>query len=407
MTRSNDLEDLEDLGDLGDLVSRWDMYDPDHEKVRWDVLAHAREHRPVPYTSGAGGFYLVTRFDDVRRVLQDWETFSSTEGLPTPMPIRLCPIDADPPLHTDLRNLLNPLFSRSYLLRYEPFIRSTAAKLVENWAERGQVELIGEFAAPFVGEVLMEIVMGSMQPEERKHAQDVVIGCTHHPSPEHFAALAQLSAQRLEHSAANPDDARGVFKALITATSQGRPLTPEERLGVLNILFLGGLDTTRAAISMMALRLAQDPSLEERIRNPDWVKRDLDEFLRIDSPVATFARVATRDVELSGQKIRKGERLLIRYDSANRDDHRFPDADQLVFDPGLRPSNAAFGVGIYRCLGAQLARLQIPIAWEEIFKRVTGFRMAGDASDLVWEPGIANGPTTVPLRFDSLEESDR
>jgi len=391
--------------DLKDLVTRWDMYDPAHEKVRWDVLAYAREHCPVPRTSGAGGFYLITRFEDVRQVLQDWETFSSTEGLPTPMPIRLCPIDADPPLHTDLRNMLNPLFSRTYLNRYEPLMRSTAAGLVDAWAGRGEVELIGDFAAPFVGVVLMEIVMGTMAPEERQHAQDVVVGCTHHPSPEHFAALAQLSAQRLAHAAEHPDDARGVLKALVTATTQRRPLTFEEQLGVLNILFLGGLDTTRAAISMMALRMAQDPSLEQRIRNPEWVKRDLDEFLRIDSPVATFARVATRDVELSGQTIRKGERVLIRYDSANRDEERFPEADKLIFDSAQRPTNAAFGLGIHRCLGSHLARLQIPIAWEEILKRVTNFRMAVDPATLTWEPGIANGPTEVPLTFDTVKDT--
>jgi cytochrome P450 len=278
---------------------------------------------------------------------------------------------------------------------------------VEQWAPRGEVELIGEFAAPFVGLVLMQIVMGDMEPEQRARASEAVLGCTHHPSPETFAQLARCSAERLATAQRNPEQAQGVLKAIITGTTAGRPLTDEERLGVLNILFLGGLDTTRAAISMIALRVAQDPALENRLRAPEWIKQDLDEFLRIDSPVATFARVATRDVELGGVTIHKGQRVLVRYDSANRDDHRFPDADQLVFDPALRPSNAAFGIGIHRCLGAQLARIQIPIAWEEIFKRATRFQMAADPSSLIWEPGIANGPTTVPLRFDYLEESDR
>src|SRR5262249_34259115 len=143
------------------------------------------------------------------------------------------------------------------------------------------------------------------------------------------------------------------------------------------------------------------------IRNPEWVKRDLDEFLRIDSPVATFARVATRDVELSGQTIRKGERVLIRYDSANRDEQRFPDADQLIFDTAQRPTNAAFGLGIHRCLGSPLARLQIPIAWEEILKRVTNLKMAVDPDTLTWEPGIANGPTEVPLTFETVKDTHR
>lgn len=384
--------------DLDDLVGRWNLYDPEHEKQRVAVLAYARRHRPVARTE-AGGFYLVTRYEDVRRVLQDWETFSSEACLPTPAPIRMCPIDSDPPLQSDLRNLLNPLFSRSQLMRYEPMIREVAAGLVEQWADEGKVELVGDFAAPFVGTVLMRIVMGEMEPEDRARASAAVIGCAHHPSPETFGELAMCSAARLAAAKENPDQAGGVLKALVTGATEGRPLTDEERLGVLNILFLGGLDTTRAAVSMIALRVAQDPSLEARIRRPAWIRQDLDEFLRIDSPVATFPRVVTRDVELGGVTIPAGERVLVRFDSANRDEQRFPDPDRLVFDPA-RPSNAAFGIGIHRCLGAQLARIQIPVAWEEIFKRVTNLRMAVDPDTVVWEPGIANGPATVPLAFD-------
>lgn len=110
---------------------------------------------------------------------------------------------------------------------------------------------------------------------------------------------------------------------------------------------------------MMALRIAEDQSLEHRVRNPDWVKHDLDEFLRMGTPVGTFGRVATRDVELNGTLIKKGQRLLVRYDSANRDEARFPNADQLVFDPP-RPSNAAFSLGIHRCLGSNLAGCRSP-----------------------------------------------
>jgi cytochrome P450 len=106
-------------------------------------------------------------------------------------------------------------------------------------------------------------------------------------------------------------------------------------------------------------------------------------------------------VELNGTLIRKGQRLLVRFDSANRDESRFPNPDQLVFDPP-RPSNAAFSLGIHRCLGSNLARLQIPIAWEAIYRRVTKLRLTCDPVDVIWEPGLSNGPRTVPLAFDTL-----
>ena len=390
---------------LAELLARWDIYDPESEAHRIDLLRYARQHSPVPWTDGAGGFFLVTRYEDVQRVVLDWETFSSTEGLPTPMPLRICPIDADPPLQTALRNILNPLFSRGHLMRYVPQMEKLAAELVDKWADSGECELIADFAADYVGTILMEIVMGDMEPEARQRASDAVLGASHAGTPENFFTLVMTSAERLAAAEADPENAPDVLKAVINAeveeNGERRPLSEEERLGVLNILFLGGLDTTRAAITMMALEICADPSLEQRVRNPDWVKHDLDEFLRMGTPVGTFGRVATRDVELNGTLIKKGQRLLVRYDSANRDESRFPDPDKLVFDPP-RPSNAAFSLGIHRCLGSNLARLQIPIAWEAIYRRVTNLRLTCDPRELVWEPGLSNGPRTVPLAFDKV-----
>jgi cytochrome P450 len=388
-------------GELAELLPHWNTYDPEHEKFRIDVLRYARDNQPVAWTDAMGGFFLVTRYEDVQRVALDWETFSSVGGLPTPMPLRICPIDADPPLQSALRQILNPLFSRGYLTRYVPQMEKLAVDLVDEFVVKGSVELVNDFAAPYVGTILMKIVMGEMEPEQHQRASDAVIGCAHEGTPENFLALVQASAERFETAAKDPENAPPVLKALLEGTVDGRPLAQEEQLGVLNILFLGGLDTTRAAISMMALRIAADPLLEQRVRNPNWVKQDLDEFLRIDSPVGTFGRVATKDTELAGVRIKKGQRLLLRYDSANRDESRFPNADKLVFE-GNRPSNAAFSLGIHRCVGSNLARLQIPIAWDAIYRRVTNLRLTVDPRDIVWEPGLSNGPKTVPLTFDTL-----
>lgn len=395
--------------DIADLVTRWDLFDPEHERYRAAVMAYARKHCPVVHTSGGpGGFYLVTRYDDARRVLQDWETFSSAESFPLAMPVTLCPVDSDPPLHTGLRQLLNPVFSRSYLMQYEPMMRSEAIRLIESWVPTdrpdGSVELIGDFAAPFVGNVLTEIVMGEMDEDEKANATRVAVGCAHHATPELYMELIAAAEQRLVWANENPRLSKGFLKAVTSGTVDGKPLSLEQQVGVLAVLFLGGLDTTRSAIAMIALRVAQDPSLEARVRNPEWVKHDLDEFLRIDPPVAAFARVATQDTEVGGVPIKKGERVLIRYDSVNRDESRFPQPDQLIFDDETRrPSNAAFGLGIHRCIGSNLARIQIPLVWSEILARVTRFRLTVDPGAIVWEPGIAHGPQTAPLAFDTLQ----
>jgi cytochrome P450 len=179
-------------------------------------------------------------------------------------------------------------------------------------------------------------------------------------------------------------------------------VSEDEALGAVNVLFLGGLDTTRSAIGTIAMHIAMQPDLEERVRDPRWVRQDMDEFIRLTSPVATFGRTATKDTEVGGCPIRKGERLLVRFDSANRDETKFPDADKLQFDPP-RGGNAGFGLGIHRCIGMHLARVEIAIAFEELFKRITNLRLDADPADLKWAPGIANYPDRVPLLFDKVD----
>jgi cytochrome P450 len=387
--------------ELAQLLPHWDTYAPEHEKLRVDVLRYARQNAPVAWTDALGGMFLVTRFEDVQQVALDWQTFSSVGGLPTPMPLRICPIDADPPLQSSLRQMLNPLFSRTYLSRYVPMMEKLAADLVDSWANKGSVELVSDFAAPYVGTILMNIVMGEMEPEQAQRVSDAVIGCAHEGTPENFLALVGASMERLASAEADPGNASPVLRGILDCKVDGRPLEQDERLGVLNILFLGGLDTTRAAISMIALRLAARPELEKRLRDPGWIRQDLDEFLRIDTPVATFGRVATKDTELVGLPIKKGQRLLLRYDSANRDEARFPAPDTLIFDDrARRPTNTAFSLGIHRCVGSNLARLQIPIAWDRILSRVTNLRLSVDPTEIIWAPGLSNGPATVPLTFD-------
>ena len=386
------------------LLDHYSMWDPEHEKVKWAVFEHARRQCPVAHTAAdGGGQYVVTRYEDVRRVLEDPETFSSARVAPRPAPVTLNPLDADPPFQPDLRKILNPLFSRTYLMKFEPQLRKSAADLVDGWVERGRVELISEFAAPFVGNALAQIVFDEQDSAKMQRAIEIVTAVALEGGDQEYFNLAMLAGQYLAERAANPVDRDDVLNAITTGTVLGgRPLTDNERLGVVTVLFLGGLDTTRGAIGAIAYHLARDPELERRVRDPRWIRQDMDEFLRLESPVGCLGRVATRDVELGGVRISAGEQLLVRFDSANRDDAKFERAGELVFGVP-RGGHAAFGLGIHRCLGAHLARIQLTVAFDELLKRVTGLRFAaGTADDVPWAPGIANGPEHLHLAFDQL-----
>lgn len=390
--------------DPAEVLHRYDMFDPEHEKIKWDVFEHARGKCPVAHTSADGGSqYVVTRYEDVRQVLEDPHTFSSTGVAPRPSPVKLNPLDADPPFQPDLRKILNPLFSRTFLLKFEPEMREKAASLVADWIDRGRVEMISEFAAPFVGGVLARIVFNEQDSERMQRAIDTVTQVAIEATDESFFNLAVLAGEYIADRENNPVERNDVLNAITTGTVlDGRPLTEDERLGVITVLFLGGLDTTRGAIGSIAYHLAKDPSLEQRVRDPKWIRQDMDEFLRLESPVGCLARTAQQDVEVGGTKIKAGEQLLIRFDSANRDEAKFENAAHLRFD-SPRKGNAAFGLGIHRCLGAHLARIQITVAFEELFKRVTNLRFAGTSGeDVPWAPGIANGPERLDLTFDVL-----
>lgn len=384
-----------------EFLSQYDMWNPEHEKLKWEAFSYARSTCPVPHTSTDGGFWIVTRYEDVRRVLEDPKVFSSTGVAPRPSPVKLNPLDADPPFQTDLRKLLNPLFSRTALLKFEPMMREFAGEIIDRWIDKGEVDLISDFAAPFVGAVLAKVVYDERDEEKMAHAVDVVTQTAIEGSDEAFFELAVLAAEYLMEREDNPVERDDVLNAVMTGTVEGgRPLTEDERLGVLTVLFLGGLDTTRGAIGAIAFHVANDPALETRLRNPDWVRWDLDEFIRLDSPVGCLARIALEDAEVGGVQVKAGDHLLIRYDSANRDESQFVNPDRLSF--GEQTSgHAGFGLGVHRCLGAQLARIQIGVAFDELFKRLTNLRpVPGEQTH--WAPGIANGPEHLVLAFDKV-----
>ena len=388
--------------DPADILDHYSMWDPDHEQVKWQVFDHARRHCPVAHTSAdGGGQYVVTRYEDVRRVLEDPQTFSSKGVAPRPAPVTLNPLDADPPYQPDLRKILNPLFSRSFLMKFEPQMRASALELIDRWIDRGAVELINEFAAPFVGSALAQIVFDERDAAKMARGIDIVTKVAVKGSDEDYLHLVMLAAEYLAERAANPVDRNDVLSAITTGTVlDGRPLTEDERLGVISVLFLGGLDTTRGAIGAIAYHLARRPELEQRVRDPKWIRQDMDEFIRLESPVGCLGRVATRDVELGGIRIKQGEQLLIRFDSANRDPDKFGDPAELRFDT-IRSGNAGFGLGIHRCLGVHLARIQIAVAFDELLKRITRLRFVeGGAQDVRWSVGIANGPERLDLTFD-------
>jgi cytochrome P450 len=342
--------------------------------------------------------WMLTRYADVRFVLENPEIFSSTGAAISEAAVPLPPLDSDPPVHPDLRKILNPLMSRKALLRFEPQIRAIARGAIEKFVEAGQCEFVADFAIPLTAGVLSTIIFEDDCAERIAHGGRIVARLAREPSPEAFADIATFAAQYVAMRTSRPGGPDDILTALLGGSIMGRPITTEEVIGVVTTLFVGGLDTTKGALSNIAAHIATEPGLEDRVRDPNWVRHDMDEFLRFESPVAIMGRTVLREVELAGRHFVPGDRVIVNFGSANRDERHYEAAAQLRF--GLPRSGVmSFGLGIHRCLGSNLARLQLQVGFDELLTAITGLRLIGDGS-VVYRTGMIHSPAAVPLAFD-------
>jgi len=382
-----------------EILTGVDLFADDQREHLLDALAIARRERPVPHTDADGGYHLVTRYEDVRSVCERPELFSSVHPGLRPQPVRLVPLDVDPPGHRAYRQFLNRYFSRTFLLRYEGQMRQVARDAIAVFAGRGEVEVVGEYAVPFSAGSLARVVFATDDMDLVNRGVSAVSRVALEMTPDTFGAVAQLAMEAMGRAEAAGSAGEDVLSALVHETIDGRPFTVEERLGIVTTLLLGGLDTTRGVIANIAYHLATREDVEAVLRDPDWSNGPLDEFLRYESTVSFMARTVTRDTEVAGTPLRAGDRLALHFSSANRDGARFQRPDELVLDRSDNP-HVAFGHGVHRCLGAQFARIQLTIAFEELLARTTRFRLK-EGAPLTRHAGVPLGsPAELHLVFD-------
>ena len=384
--------------EVEDLAPHLDLFDPSHSERLWEVLSYARTACPVLKTDADKGYYIVTRYDDLRTVLEDPGTYSSVQaglrGVPLPMP----PLTEDPPRHIEYRRALNKYLSRSFLSRYAADVRDTARTLLDNLVPRGRFDFMTDYAIPFTSRNLARVILDDSNAERIQRAIAIATRISSEGDPQAFFDMAALAEEFLRDRAASGSQRDDVLSAIVNGTVEGRPLTLQEQVGATMIMFTGGLDTTKAALGNIASHLAGDAALEQRLRDPEWIKADLDEFLRYESPITFMARTVTRDTELGGCPLKPGDRVAVHYASANRDESRFEHADRLDFDRRRNP-HAAFGLGPHRCIGMHFARLQIEVAFGELLSRVTNLRIPQDAQ-VQTAVGIVLSPEHLPVTFD-------
>ncbi|MGW1802450.1 cytochrome P450 [Streptomyces sp. NPDC001984] len=318
--------------------------------------------------------YIVTRHEDLKTASRHPEIFSSRLPNIDPIPVPVPPLDLDLPLHRDFRSFLNPFFSKSYIERFRAQIEEMADGLIDSFIDTGEVEFVGQYAVPFTSSSLALAVLDDDNLSRLADGVDAITRISH-GDPQANVDLADIASEVLAERRAATAPRDDVMQALINVTVDGgRPLTETEQLGVVTVLLLGGLETTNQAISEIGRFLAERDDIETRMREPDWVKADMEEFLRITSTVAVLGREVTQDTEILGCPMKAGDRVALYWMSGNRDTTMYERPDELVFDRS-RKSHLAFGDGIHRCVGQHFARMQIGIAFDRLLARAGNFRI--------------------------------
>jgi cytochrome P450 len=391
---------------VADWATDYDVLDPGYVTRPYEVWADLRQSCPVAHTERWGGSWMPTRYADVAAVAHDVTRFSSrdvgvigndveVEGLPD---IGLPPIDADPPTHTWARRLILPWFSHTRVESYETMTRDLCDELIDGVIDRGHADAAQDYAQRIPVRVI-SWMLGV--PEELGDTftgwvRDV-LEFGHDParSVPAWNAIAGFFIEALEARRRQPGD--DIVSDLLRAEVDGEPVPDVHVLGTCALILVAGVDTTWSAIGSALWHLATHDEDRRRLAaDPALLPTAVEELLRAYSPV-TMARIVADDTELAGCQLRAGERVLLSFPSANRDPEAFDRPDDVVIDRQLN-RHVAFGVGIHRCAGSNLARMELRVAVERWLHRIPEFRLA-DGAEVRWAGGQVRGPRSVPVVF--------
>ena len=365
-------------------------------------FARLRAEAPVHYCaeSPVGAFWSVTTHDLIKRVDTNHKAFSSADGIAivapgereqqeTDVPIENF-ISMDPPNHDVQRATVAPSVAPTNLANLEPLIRERAADILDNlpvgetfnWVDAVSVELTARMLATlfdFPYEDRRKLIYWSDITTNVPELTGLEMDMEQRQAD--LMECAQTFMQLWQERAAGEPKFDLISMLVHGENTKDMINNPMLFLGNVLLLIVGGNDTTRNSISGGVIALNQFPQEYDKLRaNPGLIPNMVAEMVRWQTPVIHMRRTALEDVELGGQQIRKGDRVVMWYLSGNRDEAVFPDADRLIIDRPNARKHVAFGFGIHRCMGNRLAEMQLRVLWEEIMQRFRFVEVVGDPS---------------------------
>jgi cytochrome P450 len=390
-------------------VTDW-VNDFDHTDPRWTenpfpIWDELRSECPVVHTKRFLGVYLPTTYQAVKEIAYDTESFSSRRVIVRDVRPEVArnaapPITSDPPEHKPAKQLLLPPFTPDAMTKLEPRVRAICNELIDEFIADGKCDAAARYTKHVPVRAIAHM-LGIPETDGELFVKwiHMILELSIKNESMLVQAVQEMSAYfagHIEYRKTHQTD--DLISTLMKARDKdGNPLEDSQVMGSLRLLLIAGIDTTWSAIGSSLWHLATTPADRDRlIAEPELMPSAIEEFLRAYAPV-TMAREVMKETTISGCPVKPGNMVLLSFPAANRDPKMFPDADKVVID---RKENrhAAFGLGIHRCVGSNLARMEMTVAIEEWLKRIPDFKL-DPAGKVTWSEGTVRGPRQLPVLF--------
>jgi cytochrome P450 len=384
------------------LAEKYDHFAQEYLVDPLPLWKRLREEEPVARSEVHGGYYVVSRYEDVREAATDSERFSSTSGTGIPpLPIvGMIPIDIDPPDQRQYRKILNPALNVEAVEGREDEIRRIVVELIEPLEGRAEFD-VGTELAPHVPPRGTLDFIGFPRED-----WDTIIESVDHitrlrgSDPEEVgkAGMALMGACNKLLEARKAGGPKGdLMDLILTGDFYDRKLEDQEILRMLAILLFGAVDTTSLAIAGSIHYLATHPAAQRELRENGISKTAVEEMVRYTCPVQGLGRTVTRDTELNGCPLKKDDKVMLMWASGNRQESVFDNPDEMDFERKPNP-HLGFGHGPHKCVGLNLGKLMLRVTLEEFLARIPPFEL-GDPDKVEWVGGETRGLRHVPIQI--------